>query len=144
MKFFWIANFCPALEGYVCTFEIWVLANWAYCRTRKHLIGCCTKFCHLIGQYQWQSEHSQCSCASNVTSAWLAWKFVRGLNNYAKSIQKNPSSENKFTIKILFQASQAGVQLCVFTVIGFYLYVFIGIEMLTHQKTMHRITDVQF
>ena len=31
-------------------------------------------------------------------------------------------SENKFTIKILFQASQAGSQLCVFTVIGFYLY----------------------
>ena len=30
--------------------------------------------------------------------------------------------ENKFTIMILFQASQAGVQLCVFTVIGLSLF----------------------
>ena len=57
-----------ALEDYVCTFEFGVLTNWAYCRTRQHLIGCYIKFCHLIGQCQLQSELSQCSCASNVTS----------------------------------------------------------------------------
>ena len=49
---------------------------WAYCRTRQHLIGCYIKSCHLIGQYQWQSEHSQFSCSSNVTSELLLVEFA--------------------------------------------------------------------
>ena len=66
LAFFWsnkqTSNLCQEAQNlyltfslYSCvwTFEIGLLANWAYCRTRQHLIGCYFKSCHPISMAEY-------------------------------------------------------------------------------------------